>query len=185
MGIITTPIYGIEAPDDLEPIFTGAGTMRRNAATIEAALKRGGIAPPAAQDLATLAGRVTALEGWDVAPVALTLTGSFANFGAGFQPLRVFRVSRYLAGMAGLIRPVAAVAGLQSLTVVNPGGIPAALRPVGGYVMAPLLTGQSGTALLDRLDVYTDGRVQLEHVNNAATPAGTYMGVNFVWPIAA
>lgn len=86
MGTITTPIYGITAPDDLDPIKNGAAIMRTNAATIEAALKRGGIAPPAAQDLAALAGRVTTLEvdtgwfGWPSLAAGFTSSAGVGTF---------------------------------------------------------------------------------------------------------
>jgi hypothetical protein len=57
-----TPIFGIKYIQQGEPARNTRQALEDNAVTIEAALVRGGIAPPAAQDLATLAGRVSALE---------------------------------------------------------------------------------------------------------------------------
>lgn len=60
--LTTTPIYSVTAMDDDHPLADLALVTRLVADTVEAALVRGGIAPPEAQDLATLAGRVTTLE---------------------------------------------------------------------------------------------------------------------------
>jgi hypothetical protein len=57
-----TPVYELEYIVQGEPLRGARLALENNAKTIEAALVRGGIAPPAAQDLATLAGRVTATE---------------------------------------------------------------------------------------------------------------------------
>ena len=57
-----TPIYGITKPDDYTVLADIAAVIATNADTLETALKRGGIAPPAAQDLAAVAGRVNRLE---------------------------------------------------------------------------------------------------------------------------
>jgi hypothetical protein len=60
--IHTTPVYGLAYCDTDTPLVDLAAVSQTFATTTEAALVRGGIAPPAAQDLATLSGRVTALE---------------------------------------------------------------------------------------------------------------------------
>lgn len=57
-----TAVYGLEYIVEGEPLRGARLALENNAKTIEAALVLGGIAPPAAQDLATLAGRVTAAE---------------------------------------------------------------------------------------------------------------------------
>lgn len=58
-----TPVFGLEYITEGEPLRDARPALEHNALTTEAALVRGGIAPPAAQDLAQLAGRVTGLEG--------------------------------------------------------------------------------------------------------------------------
>lgn len=58
----TTPIFSVTSMDDDHPLADLALVSRLVADTVEAALVRGGIAPPEAQDLATLAGRVSTLE---------------------------------------------------------------------------------------------------------------------------
>jgi len=58
-----TPAYGLGYIDEDTPLVQLAAASRTLAEKAEAALIRGGIAPPAAQDLATLAGRVTTTEG--------------------------------------------------------------------------------------------------------------------------
>lgn len=71
-----TPVYGLEYLIQGEPMRATRAALENNAKTTEAALVRGGIAPPAAQDLATLAGRVSALE---VRPRARLLADSAAG----------------------------------------------------------------------------------------------------------
>jgi len=57
-----TAVYQLRAPADGDPIWETAAQLRTTVDRIEAALIRGGVAPPAAQDLAALTGRVVALE---------------------------------------------------------------------------------------------------------------------------
>lgn len=63
MTIQHTAVYDLAYADTQTPVVELAEVTRQVAATLEAALIRGGIAPPAAQDLAQLAGRVATLEG--------------------------------------------------------------------------------------------------------------------------
>jgi hypothetical protein len=58
-----TPVYGIKYPEIGEPIRTTRQILQDNATAIEAALLAGPASPPNASDLATVAGRVTMLEG--------------------------------------------------------------------------------------------------------------------------
>lgn len=58
----TTTNYGIAYADSLEPLASYADITAQVASTVDAALTRGGIAPPNAADLAAVAGRVTSLE---------------------------------------------------------------------------------------------------------------------------
>jgi hypothetical protein len=76
---VTTPIYGLTLPPDSTALADIALMVRTNATSTENALKRGGIAPPAAQDLATLAGRVAAAEN----PPRAVLRQSTAQTGLG------------------------------------------------------------------------------------------------------
>jgi hypothetical protein len=62
MTVFRTPIYGIAYYDDLQPLTDLDQVSQEVATTLETALARGGVAPPAAQDLVALAGRVTSLE---------------------------------------------------------------------------------------------------------------------------
>jgi hypothetical protein len=62
MTLYTTPIYGIAWTDDEAPLVDLAAVSQDVAETLEAALALGGIAPPEAQDLIALTGRVVALE---------------------------------------------------------------------------------------------------------------------------
>jgi hypothetical protein len=57
-----TANFGLVKIDDLHPLVDIAAVVSESADKIDAALTRGGVAPPAAQDLVTVAGRVTSLE---------------------------------------------------------------------------------------------------------------------------
>jgi hypothetical protein len=58
----TTPIYGLKYPLVGEPIDDFRAIAQSNAQALEALLQGRAIAPPAASDLAALAGRVSAIE---------------------------------------------------------------------------------------------------------------------------
>lgn len=58
-----TSIYEIEYLVDGEPMFHTRAKLQRNSEKLEYLLQQRALAPPAAQDLATLSGRVTTLEG--------------------------------------------------------------------------------------------------------------------------
>lgn len=77
MTLYSTPIYGITWADLDTPLTQLADVTEQAAKTTEAALARGGIAPPAAQDLAAVAGRVAALE--SRLPAAWSLVSSPAD----------------------------------------------------------------------------------------------------------
>lgn len=70
-----TPVYGLRYILQGQPARWTRQYLEENALAIEAALIRGGIAPPNAADLATLAGRVTALE----APLPLVVLRQSAS----------------------------------------------------------------------------------------------------------
>lgn len=78
-----TPIYQLVAPGTT-PVWETADQLALTVDRIEAALVRGGIAPPAAQDLATLAGRVTTLEGL---PICALRKATAQTIGAGWLPI--------------------------------------------------------------------------------------------------
>lgn len=77
MTTYLTPVFRIAYIDKGTPLVELADTSRAAAETVEAALVRGGIAPPAAQDLAQLAGRVNRLE--TTGPVIVTTPGLAAT----------------------------------------------------------------------------------------------------------
>lgn len=128
-----TPVYGLEYLIEGEPAKFTRQKLERNAKTIEAALIRGGIAPPEAQDLATLAGRVTALEpGTWVIPA----TQGRANLGTGYTPLRYRKVPA-LGGVRVTGMVVAGAAG--TLFTLQPG-----FRPPRYGMLHALLAGGGG-----------------------------------------
>lgn len=73
----TTPVFQLEYIVEGEPLRNARPALENNAKTIEAALLRGPASPPNAQDLATVAGRVTSLESRvTVLEQAVVVTGS-------------------------------------------------------------------------------------------------------------
>jgi hypothetical protein len=68
MGTVSTPIFGLTAPDDLEPIKVYAAQLRTMTAKIEAALN-GRVVLPGVTDMDALAARITALEARPVGAV--------------------------------------------------------------------------------------------------------------------
>lgn len=87
-----TTNFGLEYLTLGEPVRNTRAALQRNAETIDAALTRGGIAPPAAQDLVAVATRTTNLETRATAleqPAGFRATSSVPNvpgstlFGAG------------------------------------------------------------------------------------------------------
>lgn len=85
MTIHHTTNYGIAWADDLLPLRQVAAVTQQAAETIDAALGRGGIAPPDATTQAELAARITALEALRVpqiledTPAAVTATSGGAE----------------------------------------------------------------------------------------------------------
>ena len=75
-----TPVYGLKYIAVGAPARWTREVLQLNAETIEAALIAGGIAPPAAGDLATLSGRVSALEG------STALAATAPSLTAGWTP---------------------------------------------------------------------------------------------------
>lgn len=54
MGIITTPIFGLTAPDDNDPLANVGARMRATVTAIETALSGRSVSPPGASDLAAI-----------------------------------------------------------------------------------------------------------------------------------
>jgi hypothetical protein len=115
------------------PLAELAEATRANAETIAAALTLGGVAPPAAQDLVTLAGRVTQLEArpLDSPPTIQTFPGLATNLYAG-KPDAPLRVLTYLPGrvqwsgaLSNAVTPFSAAAN----TYYTFATLPTALRP--------------------------------------------------------
>jgi hypothetical protein len=95
-----TPVFELEYIVEGEPLREARLALENNAKTTEAALVRGGIAPPAAQDLATLAGRVTTLEGkgttWGVVTGQTDASGLiYFSHNLGQVPANVQITERY------------------------------------------------------------------------------------------
>ena len=156
-----TPVFELEYIVEGEPLREARPALENNAKTIEAALVRGGIAPPEAQDLATLSGRVTALEA-DTASTQVTyvtnMTIAYNDVAAGWTGLRYWRNGNVVT-LSGAFRFVAAA---PNLTVVAT--LPAGFRPPGTIqTTSPNFT------------IQTDGRIVLN--GTAAT--------NSVWPLGA
>jgi hypothetical protein len=97
-----TPVYGIKYIVPGEPIRNTRQALEDNANTVEAALIRGGVAPPNAADLATVAGRVAKLE---LDPVTLQDAPAAQSIAAGstatVHPSRVID-PLVIFGMAGV-----------------------------------------------------------------------------------
>lgn len=165
-----TPVYGLEYLVQGEPARAARLALENNAKTIEAALILGGIAPPEAQNLAQLAGRVTTVEGkLAELPVALPYApGVAANFSAdltaagALQGGRVWRVGRSVF-MAGLARLLVNVAAGSETTVAT---LPAAYRPK----LRELFTSVVGAGIMVRLDVHADGSVKFVSPQAFAAP---------------
>lgn len=151
-----TPVYGIKYPVAGEPIRTTRQILEDNAKAVEAAMIRGGIAPPAAQDLATLAGRVSTLEagpdsGWTNVPY----NAPMALGSQGFAVRSVGRTVDLIMDMAW-----AGVYGAGFTFGQIPAGFrPPRLRPVVG-------TYYDGTAAY--IQVKTTGEVSIVNSSGAS-----------------
>jgi hypothetical protein len=62
MGTVTTPIYGLTAPDDQEPLKAIGAAMRASMVKVEAALRSRGLAPADVTGYLDLVGEVHAAE---------------------------------------------------------------------------------------------------------------------------
>lgn len=91
-----TPVYQLEYLVVGEPARNTRAALENNAKSIEAALIAGGVAPPGAQDLLQLSGRVTALEGaaWSTYNVLWTAAGGAPVVGNGSLVGRYRKVGR-------------------------------------------------------------------------------------------
>lgn len=145
-----TPVYGMEYLVEGEPLFHTRAKLERNAKTTEAALVRGGVAPPAAQDLAALAGRVTLLETLPMCVARATATQSIA---AGAFVRLNFQTTDVNDGMFSVAAPdriTVTKKGLYQLNGVaaHGGSIPSTVR-VGAQLQkngAAIAMGTKNTA---------------------------------------
>jgi hypothetical protein len=156
-----TPIYELEYIVEGEPLSEARLALEASMKRVEAALVLGGIAPPEAQDLAELSGRVTALEA-DTASTEVTyvtnVTMGYNDVAAGWTGLRYWRNGTVVT-VSGAFRFLAAAA---NLTVVAT--LPAGFRPPGTIqTTSPNFT------------ILTNGQIRL---NGTAT-------VNSVWALGA
>jgi hypothetical protein len=156
-----TPIYELEYIVEGESLSEARPALEASMKRVEAALVLGGIAPPEAQDLAELSGRVTALEA-DTASTEVTyvtnVTMGYNDVAAGWTGLRYWRNGTVVT-VSGAFRFLAAAA---NLTVVAT--LPAGFRPPGTIqTTSPNFT------------ILTNGQIRL---NGTAT-------VNSVWALGA
>lgn len=161
--------YGTTANFGLKYVAQGAPAkwtrylLEDNAKSIDAALTRGGVAPPAAQDLVTEAGtranadtalgnRATALEGratvleGGVAWTALPLTG-VAAVGAGFRVPQYRKIGDRVE-LRGAVSSSGMVNGTAFAT------LPAGFRPTATEIFTITADANAG-----RLDVTTAGQL--------------------------
>lgn len=166
-----TQNFGLEYLAIGEPMRNTRAILQRMAEKIDAALTRGGIAPPAAQDLVAVAGRVTALD--DQAEVALPYQAGWSDLGGGFTGLKVWRVGK-TAFMNGLIKNANAVAGGAQAVVAT---LPVGYRP--GNVV-PTVQSANGNSFV-RVDVQSDGKVFLNQVLSPGFAAASFITMNAAW----
>jgi hypothetical protein len=168
VAIHHTPTYGIAYPDDLLPLGDLDLLLTDVAQTLEAALIRGGIAPPEAQDLATLSGQV--LNPPTAAP---TFQAGWSNQGAPFPALRVWKIGK-TAYAGGLVKTATQVAAGGQSNI--------ALLPAGYWPAETILTTQSSNGnTVARVDVQPDGLLKLNLVLSPAVPANAFVTVNATW----
>lgn len=146
MTIATTPTYGIAYCDTSTQLNQLADVTSQAATTIEAALIRGGIAPPNAADLAALVGRVSTLE-------TSNALGPLVTSAAGFTAATGWTVGSVAARKLGGGRAYLAItatytgAGIAAQTVGDIGNVqvctvPAAWLPLHNVAAAPGISGR-------------------------------------------
>lgn len=187
MTIYTEPSYGLAYADADTPVTDFAEITRQVALTLAAALARGGIAPPNAQDLIAVAARVTVLE----QPAAYfygTGVGNTSMVGSAWTDVPISEVEDTANGHAGTspqyIAPTAGlywVNGQCTFTSNNSGGRGARLmkRTAAGVDTVVQGSGQLvGTSGFTQMTVPTNLRrvqlaagdsVRLQGWQNAAT----------------
>lgn len=181
-----TPIYEIEYVREGEPAFHLRAKQERQALRLETLLQQRALAPPAAQDLAAVSGRVTTLEGRATAlegTVAAAVpyvkadgtASGWSDFGAPWRGLRYWRQGRTVFVSGVMKNSVAIAAGTNQVA----GRIPAGFRP-GATEMIPAMANASAPL---RADFAADGLVTI--ANNGATTvnASAFILVNGHWSL--
>jgi hypothetical protein len=160
-----TPVYGIKYIEPGEPIRNTRQALEDNAYTLEAALVRGGIAPPSAQDLATLAGRVSTNE----AAIAVLQT---------YRATRVTVTATNVAvTLAGLAIPWSAKTARSSASMWSATPAPTRLvAPVAGeYDLSVAVSWPPGTAN-HALYYLLNGASSFNYFDNEAPPGASFSG---------
>jgi hypothetical protein len=157
-----TPVYGIKYPVAGEPIRTTRQILEDNARTVEAALVRGGIAPPAAQDLATLSGRVTALETGTAGTIAAATGWTGAGLKVALFPGGLVRLGGWVTNTGGF---TPSGNGAEVLaTITSPAHRPSAVK----FFQIPVSVGQTSI----QVNVNTNGTIVIARPSSVAVPAG-------------
>lgn len=172
-----TAIYELEYLLEGEPAFHHRAKLERNSKKLDTLLQAAGIAPPAAADLAAVAGRVTALEGSVPVDVPfLNLAGAatgWSRFNTSFATLRVWRNGRTVH-MVGLVKNPAIIG---NGVVSDIGRVPVGLRPPLGQLFQAVVNGSS----VFRVDVTPDGLVQAANNTGVSVAASSFIGINATW----
>jgi hypothetical protein len=164
-----TPIYGMPLPSDDSALADLALQLRAQSNAIEAALRRGGIAPPTAQDLATLAGRVTVNENkigqltTDLATPASTiplpLNNGCAQPPTQFEPATCYKTKSGVVFCQGIFTsPAAGLTTGKEICTFPAGYLPSIRGTAALSFMVPTSTTGAANSLR-QVDLQPDGRL--------------------------
>jgi hypothetical protein len=158
-----TPVFQLEYIVPGEPLRNTRAALENNAKSIEAALLAGPASPPNAQDLATLAGRVTALEpGAWTAITGLTapwvsFAGAGGSPGAGPYDTFAYRVVNGRVWLRGWLN-VSGSTAIANGTTLTTAPLPVGIRPPKSRTIYPIMD-QPGTTYPLRVEVHTSGNL--------------------------
>jgi hypothetical protein len=184
MTVHTIPGYGVAYADVDTPVVELAAVSKVTAQALHDALVRGGIAPPAAQDLAAAVARIATLEsGWLIAPIgprSPTLLNGWSHLTvASWDTVKLDRSAQGRVHLAGdLLAPSAFAAGATTI-VAN---LPANYRPRKNAIRSATIGG--ATQPRCRLEVRANGDVALI-APTGGIPNGEYVELDCAWWVAA
>lgn len=165
MATLLTKNFGIAYCDDQTQLKDVATVTQSAATTIDAALTRGGVAPPNAQDLVTLSGRVTALEAGQWVDLPLVGGSGLSHDPSAGQPHCQYRIEGKRVFTRGWAYATAAIAANAAVA----GAVAAPARPGAVSVLWP-----TNGATTYRFEVATAGTI----ATLTAIPAGTYVSLH-------